>query len=610
MLKQLFSFIVFAGIITGSLQAQNHHRGDNSDRILNFSSEIEVQPDGKLQVTETITVFNGDGSSGVDENGQLMESHNNSIQKGILREFPTRYKDSSGFFTNTGFHLNSVLKNGVNEPYTSENLSNGVRIKIGNKDITLDTGIYAYQLQYETDWQLLFHSDKDELYWNVNGNGWSFRTDTISCEIHFPAGAIIEEKACYTGVQGSVEHNCTSRVSRNNIIHFQTTTNLSDYEGLTVAASIQKGIISPPGRIRSAISFLRSNYIIPALSAIILFLFTFYYITWYKKGRDPAKGTIYPRFSPPENLSPADCGYIMEQQYGPHLFTAALVDCAVKKQLGISITREGLIFKTNVYNFVQPKGSTTISSTANVFGFDVNSLYGESARKGTYNSHLKSCYDALSVALVDRFQIRRGKQNKVYGLFALNKGYTQFGFFVIIAAIFLSFQFIVQHLSLKLAVVTATLLVVLFIIHNIFTRIMSAYTKQGRDIVDHLLGFKMYLETAEQKVYNQLAPPEKTLDLFEKYLPYAIALKVENAWAGKFEDIMQKALEEGYTPSYYTMGAGGFHSFSINDMSHGLSSELSNTVSSASTPPSSSSGGSGGGGSSGGGGGGGGGGGW
>ncbi len=298
----------------------------------------------------------------------------------------------------------------------------------------------------------------------------------------------------------------------------------------------------------------------------------------------------------------------MEQQYGPHLFTAALVDCAVKKNLRIEITRDGLIFKTNVYNFVKPENTNNVPSTAGVYGFDVNSLYGESARKGTYNSNLKSCYDALSVTLTDRFLIRRGKQNKVYGLFALNKGFTQFGFFVIIAAIFLSFQFIVQHPSLKLAVISAVLLVVLFIIHNIFTRIMSAYTKQGRDIADQLLGFKMYLETAEQHVYNQLAPPEKTLDLFEKYLPYAIALKVENAWAGKFEDIMQKALEQGYSPTYYSMGGGGLHSFSMNDMSQGISSGLSNTVSSASTPPSSS--GSGGGGSSGGGGGGGGGGGW
>lgn len=610
-MKQLFSALLIIGICTGSLFAQKvRHTRDNSDRILNFASVVDVQTDGKLLVTETITVFNGDGFVGRGEGGAPVESHNNDIKRGIVRDFPTAYKDSTGYFTNTGFHLKTILKNGVQEPYTTEQVDNGTRIKIGNKDILLPPGTYEYKIEYETDRQLIFHTDKDELYWNVNGNGWVFTIDTVSCLVHFPAAASIQEQACYTGVQGTPEHNCTAMVSGGNTIFFKATQKLQAYEGLTIAAAVQKGILSPSGRISTTLSFLESNYIIPILCALIILLFGFYFVTWYKKGRDPEEGVIYPQFSPPANLSPADCGYIMEQQYGPYLFTAALVDCAVKKKLSIEISREGLIFKSNVYNFVKPQGTDIVASTANLYGFDVNRLYGESARKGTYNSKLGGCNDALSLALTDRFQIRKGKLNKVYGLFALNKGYKQIGFAIIVLAIFLSLQFIVRHPSLRLAVISGAMLVILFIIHNIFSRIMSAYTRQGRDIVDHLLGFKMYLETAEKNVYDKLAPPKKTLDLFEKYLPYAIALKVENAWAGKFEDIMQKALEQGYAPSYYGFTGGGYHSFSMNDMSHGISSGLSGTISSASTPPSSSGGGSGGGGSSGGGGGGGGGGGW
>jgi uncharacterized membrane protein YgcG len=610
-LKPLFSAILIIGICTGSLLAQKvRHTRDNSDRIQNFASVVDVQADGKLLVTETITIFNGDGFVGRDENGAPVESHNNDIKRGIVRDFPTAYKDSAGYFTNAGFKLKAIFKNGIPEPYATEKVDNGIRIKIGTKDILLPPGTYEYKIEYETDGQLIFHADKDELYWNVNGNGWVFTIDTVSCQVHFPEAASIIEHACYTGVQGTTEHNCTAMVSGGSTISFKANKKLQPYEGMTIAAAVQKGIISPPGMIRNALSFLRSNYIIPMLCALIILLFGFYYITWYKKGRDPEEGVIYPQFSPPANLSPADCGYIMEQHYGPYLFTAALVDCAVKKKLGIEIAREGLIFKSNVYHFVKPQGTDIVASTANLYGFDVNRLYGESAKKGTYNSKLGGCNDALSLALNDRFLIRKGQQNKVYGLFALNKGYTQIGFAIIILAIFLSLQFIIQHPSLRLAVIAGAMLVILFIIHNIFFRIMSAYTRQGRDIADHLLGFKMYLETAEKNVYDKLTPPEKTLDLFEKYLPYAIALKVENEWAGKFEDIMQKALEQGYAPSYYGFASGGYHSFSMSDMSQGISSGLSNTISSASTPPSSSGGGSGGGGSSGGGGGGGGGGGW
>jgi len=136
---------------------------------------------------------------------------------------------------------------------------------------------------------------------------------------------------------------------------------------------------------------------------------------------------------------------------------------------------------------------------------------------------------------------------------------------------------------------------------------MRAYTKEGRKLTDEVLGFKLYLETAEQKRFDTLNPPGMTMQLFEKYLPYAIALDCENEWSAKFEHVIQQAIESGYQPVFYRMQGSTFNASSFTS---GFSSGISSTIASASTPPSSSSGGSGGGGSSGGGGGGGGGGGW
>jgi uncharacterized membrane protein len=100
-----------------------------------------------------------------------------------------------------------------------------------------------------------------------------------------------------------------------------------------------------------------------------------------------------------------------------------------------------------------------------------------------------------------------------------------------------------------------------------------------------------------------------TPELFEKYLPYAVALGVEKAWSARFASALAQAgkPEAEYAPSWYagpdfaSLGAAGFAA--------ALGSSLSSAVASASSAPGSSSGG-GGGGSSGGGGGGGGGGGW
>jgi uncharacterized membrane protein len=107
-----------------------------------------------------------------------------------------------------------------------------------------------------------------------------------------------------------------------------------------------------------------------------------------------------------------------------------------------------------------------------------------------------------------------------------------------------------------------------------------------------------------------LHPPEKTPELFEKYLPYAIALDVENHWADKFAGVLAAAAAAGSTAGTmgWYVGSGNIWD-DPSGFASSVGSSLDSTISSAATSPSSSSG-SGGGGSSGGGGGGGGGSGW
>jgi uncharacterized membrane protein len=138
---------------------------------------------------------------------------------------------------------------------------------------------------------------------------------------------------------------------------------------------------------------------------------------------------------------------------------------------------------------------------------------------------------------------------------------------------------------------------------------MAAPTRAGRGVLDRIAGFRQYLSITEEDRLQAMHPPEKTPQLFEKYLPYAIALKVENQWADKFASVLAAASVAGQAQ---TFGWYSGHSDPWRDadgFASQMGSALSSTIASASTAPGSSSG-SGGGGSSGGGGGGGGGGGW
>jgi uncharacterized membrane protein len=132
---------------------------------------------------------------------------------------------------------------------------------------------------------------------------------------------------------------------------------------------------------------------------------------------------------------------------------------------------------------------------------------------------------------------------------------------------------------------------------------------RGRRLLDEMLGFKDYLEIAEKEELNLRNPPTRTPALFETYLPFALALGVDQQWSERFASLLASIKEPGgqsYSPSWYD---GRWNSSNLTKATNGLSSGLNSAVSSSVTAPGSSSGG-GGGGSSGGGGGGGGGGGW
>jgi uncharacterized membrane protein len=137
---------------------------------------------------------------------------------------------------------------------------------------------------------------------------------------------------------------------------------------------------------------------------------------------------------------------------------------------------------------------------------------------------------------------------------------------------------------------------------------IAAPTKEGRTVLDHIAGFKQYLSITERERLDRMTAPQDTPEIFEKYLPYAIALGIENRWATRFRDVLAAAQAQGQQGfAWYSGSSSPWNN--PRSFTEAIGSSLASTISAASTAPGSSSG-SGGGGFSGGGGGGGGGGGW
>jgi hypothetical protein len=152
-----------------------------------------------------------------------------------------------------------------------------------------------------------------------------------------------------------------------------------------------------------------------------------------------------------------------------------------------------------------------------------------------------------------------------------------------------------------LSVVALSILVALVGINVAFHWLLKAPTSAGRQLLDKIAGFRMFLRSVDADRLNRLAPPDRTPELFEKYLPYAVALDSEQAWAQQFSAVLETAKQTtGYSPTWY-VGSHGF--------GQSFTGSFSSAIAASTSTPGTSSG-SGGGGFSGGGGGGGGGGGW
>jgi len=196
------------------------------ERVLDFHSDIRIGADGALLVTEVIVV----------------QAEGRDIRRGILRDFPTDYRDRRGARVVVPFEVLRVTRNDEPERYATERRANGVRVRIGDPDVALRYGRHTYEIRYRTARQIGFFDDHDELYWNVNGNGWSFAFDSISAEVTLPREVPAAElKAeAYTGPVGA-QGRSYEAFTRDGAAAYRSTHPFQPHEGMTIVLAFPKG---------------------------------------------------------------------------------------------------------------------------------------------------------------------------------------------------------------------------------------------------------------------------------------------------------------------------------------------------------------------------------
>jgi uncharacterized membrane protein YgcG len=543
-----------------------------SERILDYRSDITVHPDASMTVEETLEVRAA---------GEL-------IRRGIYRDFPTDYRDTLGNRYRVAFEVLSVTRNGEPEPYHTEPRDNGVRVYVGRPNVFVEQGRQVYAIRYRTDRQLGHFAGHDELYWNVTGTGWDLPIDRAAAAVRLPDTVSLDEVSveAYTGRQGSREQSwAADRAGR--VLEIATTRPLGAREGLTIVVTWPKGHVRVPDRMERAARTLADNRgLLLALSGLALIL-AYLAWAWSAYGRDPRPGVVFPHYEPPAGYSPASSRFIMRMGYDDRAFTAAVLNLAVKGQLEIE-ERDGS------YTLLRKTSDAPLAAGESAL---VAALFA----KGDAVELKRGNHEPLMKAKLAHANSLKRNYQTIYFLKNSALLAPSVGAAVVLA---LAINMLDAFTPLVIAV-----FVLMFLAHFVFYRLLKAPTARGRLLMDKLDGFRMYLEVAEKDELNLRNPPEKTPELFERYLPFALALGVEQKWAEKFAALFARlARSEGgaHQPGWYR---GHFDAARIGNFTKGVGASLTKAIASASTPPGSSSG-RGGGGSSGGGGGGGGGGGW
>ncbi len=551
-----------------------------------FHVDIKIYEDSKIIVKEIIEVE------------FLMP------RRGIFRDIPYIYRDDLGKRIKTPLKVINVEdEKGKQWEYKTSKQGGIVSIRIGNPNSYL-TGKQTYVITYLVDNAILFLPDRDELYWNITGNGWDATIKNVSATVTLPSAKEIKNKwaSCYTGVLGDKESKCSFKIAGDSI-EFKSR-DLNHYEGLTIAYGWDKGLIKKPDSYNRLIWELKDNWIfsLPLLSFLFMFLL------WYFDGRDPkVRESVAVQYEPPiymsNTLTPAEIGVLIDERLDMRDITASIIGLAVKGFIKIEEKELFALDETNeiinnVLKFAKKlslfdsidyllKKIKEPDESLSEFEHKIMRALFESGRtisiselKNKFYKNIPDLNKIIHRCLVSKNYFKSSPD-------MIRRSYTIAGFIISVLGLILG---ILVSESIGGRAILAGILTGVPLFG--FARFMPVKTISGARALIDVKGFEEFLSRAEKDRLERM----KDENLFEKYLPYAIALNVVDRWASSFEGIYQKP------PEWYS-SPRGFGAFSTNNFASRIDGAMSKmSAAMASAPRSSGSGGaSGGGGSSGGG---------
>jgi len=302
---------------------------------------------------------------------------------------------------------------------------------------------------------------------------------------------------------------------------------ISTMATITVIAKLPKSAISEPFMTKVLDSLSSFNFNFWVIIAIILPVLTLIYMIFFTSFQMRLNHVDQPDHetnTPPMAIPPALVGVLYHQDVGAREVSATLIDLAKRKDIIILDRDRGFAFgKGRFDNRLLAFEKILLSK---IFRDNITSeqKYIEERIANHLYSKKMSIVSAGIYSLATRLGYFRSNPRKVHAKFRL------FGILAFLAG---AGGFVLSYLLPYLPAFTA-----FFWVGMMISALIVAFTASriplrsqlGNEALSNWLSFRKYLSNSEPIEYN----PE-VYSVFEQYLPYAIVLDCEAAWARRFE---------------------------------------------------------------------------
>ena len=388
----------------------------------------------------------------------------------------------------------------------------------------LTAGAQTFRIVYSVRNAVRFLSDRDELLW-YDGEGWRGPTATASVFIQVPPEAQSAFRAqTYLSGHGILPAKQTD--AGPDRIWFEAPEPLTAQDQLITNVVLPGGILHQPSPVQRFVWFIGSNLILLLPLVTLGAMLT---LRALKKIPAPQNLTIEPRYEPPQDFTPGEVGVLLDDHLDPRDVTATLIDLAVRGYVKLERCKPdaGVLFEHQDFAIraVKPRESWTILQP-HERTLLFHTFYGGEWTK--LSSLTLRFYPIVPVMEQQVLQSLRKK-----GMYWNDPAYapaarlTMLGVFLLIAFVIQVagvYSFATSWLLSAIAILVSAAIV------YYFGRGITSKTLKGLSCYRQILGFQEFLNSVERDRLERLSG-----QLFERWLPHAMALGVDHHWAKQFE---------------------------------------------------------------------------